>query len=77
MCAHGLILVDAASVSQPTALPSSAVQLDPASLAGADEGLADLQPEPEEEVGERRGGWEGLMEEQKVSLLLLGLDILA
>lgn len=42
------------------------MQLDLSSLSGADDSLADLQPEPEEE-GERRGGWEGLIEEQKVS----------
>lgn len=62
---------------QPTVLPSStAFQLDPASLSGADEGLADLQPEPEEEGEERRGGWEGLIEEQKVHKSLHGSRIL-
>ena len=57
------------SPGQPTTLPSSAaLQLDLVSLSGADEGLADLQPAPEEEIGERRGGWENLVEEQKVGL---------
>ena len=57
--------------SQPTSLAAAgggsghSVQLDLSSLSGADDSLADLQPEPEEE-GERRGGWEGLIEEQKV-----------
>ena len=35
--------------------------------------MADLQPELEEER-ERRGGWDGLLEEQKVSLGLLSLQ---
>ena len=53
--------------SQPRTHPASD-QLDLSGLSGADESLADLQPEQEEE-GEGRGGWENLVEEQKVPLL--------
>jgi hypothetical protein len=62
--ASGILVLPLHVTEEPTTLPETGSSLDLSSLSGADESLADLQPELEEER-ERRGGWDGLLEEQK------------
>ena len=68
------VCVNASALSpQPTTQHTSStadphsLQLDLSLLSSADESLADLQPGLEEEESGRRGGWDELIDEQKVS----------